>query len=103
MNLDDFIFTDNIATPVGIDSIPSPDIYKKESERSTNAVASAIPIKFRKETFQQMGAFPQSVPDNRHAPDEFDYVRRHVRKTSVDERRVSGAFHPRSGGEILTS
>ena len=94
MNLDDFIFTDNIATPAGIDSMPSPDVYKMEPERSSNAVASAIPIKFRKESFQQMGGFPQSVPVNHHAPDEFNYVRRHVRKTSIDERRVSAGITP---------
>jgi GATA-binding protein len=93
MNLDDYIFSDNISTPAGLDASPSPDLTKKELERSSNAVASAIPIKMRKESSQF--AIPQSVPVSRHNPklnDEFNYVQRHVRKTSIDERRVSCYF-----------
>jgi hypothetical protein len=88
MNLDEFIFSDNISTPAGFS--PSPELEKKDHPRTSNSVASAIPIKMRKET---VAAFvPQSVPVNQHGirgNDEFDYVQRHVRKTSIDERRVS--------------
>jgi GATA-binding protein len=89
MNLDDFIFSDNISTPAGLGTSPSPEL-KKEAEKSSNAVASAIPIKMRKESAQF--AVPQSVPVPHHNPrnnEEFNYVQRHVRKTSIDERRVS--------------
>ncbi|KUJ23425.1 uncharacterized protein LY89DRAFT_573562 [Mollisia scopiformis] len=88
MNLDDFIFSDNISTPAGLGTSPSPELAKKESEKSSNAVASAIPIKMRKESSQF--AVPQSVPVPHHNPrsnEEFNYVQRHVRKTSIDERR----------------
>jgi GATA-binding protein len=93
MNLDDFIFSDNISTPAGLGMSPSPELSKKEVERTYNAVASAIPIKMRKETSQF--SIPQSVPVPHHNPrtnEEFNYVQRHVRKTSIDERRVSYYF-----------
>jgi GATA-binding protein len=94
MNLDDFIFSDNISTPAGLGMSPSPELSKKEAEKSANAVASAIPIKVRKESSTQF-AVPQSVPVPHHNPrstEEFNYVQRHVRKTSIDERRVSYYF-----------
>lgn len=93
MNLDDFIFADNICTPAGLGNSPSPELSKKELEKSSNAVASAIPIKLRKESSQF--AVPQSVPVTHRSPrsnEEFNYVQRHVRKTSIDERRVSCYF-----------
>jgi GATA-binding protein len=96
MNLDEFIFSENISTPAGLGMSPSPELSKKEtSEKSSNAVASAIPIKMRKESAQAQFAIPQSVPVAHHNPrsnEEFNYVQRHVRKTSIDERRVSYYF-----------
>jgi GATA-binding protein len=90
MNLDDYIFSDNVSTPLGFGMSPSPEVSKKEADKTNHAVASAIPIKMRKETSQF--AVPQSVPVPHHNPrhnEEFNYVQRHVRKTSIDERRVS--------------
>ncbi|KAI9647755.1 Sodium- and chloride-dependent GABA transporter 1 [Ciborinia camelliae] len=91
MNLDDFIFSDSISTPSGITPSPSPELTKREFDRSSNTVASAIPIKMRKESTQPQFSAPQSVPVPHHAPrsnEEFNYVQRHVRKTSIDERRA---------------
>jgi GATA-binding protein, other eukaryote len=125
MNLDEFIFADNISTPAGMS--PSPELKEKERERerereeekerereeerereregekegenemevskSSNAVASAIPIKTRKESPPNF--VPQSVPVPQHSlrnQDEFSYVQRHIRKTSIDERRVRISF-----------
>lgn len=102
MNLDDFIFCDNVSTPTAIATSPSPELTKKEVDRSSNTVASAIPIKMRKESTQQFSA-PQSVPVPHHAPrsnEEFNYVQRHVRKTSIDERRVSFSISPASEFKI---
>lgn len=90
MNLDDFIFSDNISTPAGLGMSPSLELSKKEPEKSFNAVASAIPIKMRKESSQF--SVPKSVPvphHNHSSNEEFNYVQRHVRKTSIDEGRVS--------------
>jgi GATA-binding protein, other eukaryote len=90
MNLDEFIFSDNISTPAGM----SPPLeLKKEKDVApiaSNTVASAIPIKMRKEPAPI--SIPQSVPAQQHNVrnhDEFGYVQRHFRKTSIDERRVS--------------
>ncbi|SZF00071.1 unnamed protein product [Blumeria hordei] len=50
------------------------------------ATASAIPIKTRKSSAQLI--IPQSVPVPQHDPRntlEFDYVQRHIRKSSIDE------------------
>lgn len=91
MNLDDYIFSDNISTPDGLGQSPSQEVNKKDFEKPSSSVASAIPIKMRKESTVQF-AIPQSVPVPHHHPrgnDEFNYVQRHVRKTSIDERRVS--------------
>jgi GATA-binding protein len=90
MNLDDYIFSDNVSTPLGFGASSSPELNKKDADRTNHAVASAIPIKMRKESAQF--AVPQSVPVPHHNPrhnEEFNYVQRHVRKTSIDERRVS--------------
>lgn len=89
MNLDDFIVPNSFASPAGITPPPSDGNSLSES-----AMASAIPIKMRKEA--QMSTPPpfpppSSVPNPPHNDDrktEFGYVQRRVRKTSVDERRV---------------
>ena len=93
MNLDDFIFSDNISTPAGLGNSPTPELRRDNVDKPTNSVASAIPIKMRKESSQFV--VPQSVPVPQHHPrhnEEFNYVQRHVRKTSIDERRVSNYF-----------
>ncbi|KAI9903581.1 hypothetical protein N3K66_000110 [Trichothecium roseum] len=83
VDIDDFIIADNAATPSGI-SPPQPP-----------SKPTAIPIKSRKNQQKQQqhqGQFvPQSVPVTPHLQesyDEFDYVQRHYRKTSIDERRT---------------
>lgn len=93
MNLDEFIFTDSISTPAGLGTSPSPEQKGTEAASSTNAVAAAIPIKARKDSAPVL--VPQSVPVHPGASrgqEEFGYVQRTVRKTSIDERRVCLAF-----------
>ncbi|OBT79911.1 hypothetical protein VF21_01586 [Pseudogymnoascus sp. 05NY08] len=77
MSIDEFIFS-NMASPTDM----SPPDFR--DSRQPSAVASAIPIKMRKEPAAAFA--PQSVPVTQHQ-DEFSYVQRHVRKTSIDERR----------------
>jgi hypothetical protein len=89
MNLDDFIVTDNVATPAGITFPQSQEALKRAEDRSSHSVTSAIPIKSRKEPARNF--VPQSVPapaSRQRVQDEFGYVTRHPRKTSIDERRV---------------
>jgi GATA-binding protein len=85
MNIDDFIFSDNSM----MTDTMSPQPISKMIGKSMNG---AIPIKSRKEQQQQQhtGLFvPQSVPvsqQHQASRDEFNYVNRHHRKTSIDER-----------------
>ncbi|KAI0385064.1 hypothetical protein F5Y04DRAFT_204635 [Hypomontagnella monticulosa] len=94
MNLDDFIFPENVATPAGLVGTPSPDANKQEAEKSAHTTAAAIPIKSRKAASQHF--VPQSVPVPPHQrnQDEFGYVTRHHRKTSIDERRTRNLKRP---------
>ncbi|KAK8040592.1 hypothetical protein PG991_000380 [Apiospora marii] len=96
MNLDDFIFSENVATPAGLADTPSPEISAKHLEdKPAHLSAAAIPIKSRKVSTQQHFV-PQSVPVPPHQKhqDEFGYVTRHARKTSVDERRTRNLKRP---------
>ncbi|KAM0282244.1 hypothetical protein ACHAQH_003108 [Verticillium albo-atrum] len=101
MNLDDFIFSENIATPIDFSSPqlppqPPPPRHPNESRSAAPAqphslLTSAINIKSRKEAAAQQQFVPQSVPFPPHhqrAQDEFNYVPRHTRKTSIDDRRT---------------
>lgn len=96
MNLDDFIFPENVATPAGLAATPSPDANKQEGDKlaHTTTAAAAIPIKSRKTSSQHF--VPQSVPVPAHQrnQDEFAYVTRHHRKTSIDERRTRNLKRP---------
>ena len=86
MNLDDLIFPASIATPLEMSPSPVPDA----SNISTNAVVSAIPIKTKK-TQEQRPVLPPSsapVPPHERLRHEFAYVQRHIRKTSIDDRKA---------------
>lgn len=84
MNLDDFINNDNVGTPAGLALTPTPETMR-QAEKSAHTMAAAIPIKSRKEPAQHL--IPQSVPVAAHqrVQDEFGYLPRHTRKTSIDE------------------
>lgn len=86
MNLDDFLVPNSTSSPAGL----------PEEAPSTTGINQfpALPIKSRKiPTHPLVDNLPaSSVPhpsviSNRTG--EFDYVKRRVRKTSIDERRVS--------------
>jgi len=86
MNLDDFIHNDNVGTPAGLALTPTPETMRQADENSAHSTATAIPIKSRKESASQYLA-PQSVPVAAHqrVQNEFGYLPRHQRKTSIDE------------------
>ena len=93
MDLDDFLVPSSIGTPAGVS--PEASALPNESSVSTTTSISAIPIKqgskSQVEEFQVSRASAPSISvleQNRTDP-EFSYVPRHVRKTSIDERRVS--------------
>ncbi|KAJ3568293.1 hypothetical protein NPX13_g6472 [Xylaria arbuscula] len=93
MNLDDFIFPDDVAPPAGFTT--SQESGKQEKEKSAIRAAAAIPIKSRKASLGQHFV-PQSVPAPPHqrTQEEFGYVTRHHRKTSIDERRNRNLKRP---------
>lgn len=88
MNLDDFIVPSSIASPSGIS--PSPSM--SDAAAPTSAVASAIPIRKQQQLQDHDFVARASAPSKQAASningDDFSYVPRHVRKTSIDERRV---------------
>ncbi|KAK4124978.1 hypothetical protein N657DRAFT_343363 [Parathielavia appendiculata] len=87
MNLDDFINNDKVGTPAGLALTPTPETMRQADERSAHTSAAAIPIKSRKEPPSSHLLIPQSVPVAAHqrVQDEFGYLPRHQRKTSIDE------------------
>lgn len=96
MNLDDFIIPSSVGSPTGF-SPPGPT--GDDTSSSNHAVASAIPIKNIKEQDQTPAGIvmPASFPypsQEQRRNNEFGYVQRRVRKTSVDERIVSLFPHP---------
>jgi GATA-binding protein len=93
MNLDDFIVPNSTASPAGI--TPSPE---ERSSAAEHAHASVMPIQSRKvpnyqatEPLPVSSVPPASIISNRNG--EFGYVQRRVRKTSIDEGRVSLMLH----------
>ncbi|KAM7208877.1 nitrogen catabolic enzyme regulatory protein [Naviculisporaceae sp. PSN 640] len=91
MNLDDFINNENVGTPAGLALTPSAETSRMAEDKSGNmpgVSSSAIPIKTRKEKEPTHLMVPQSVPVAAHlqrGQDEFGYIPRHPRKTSIDE------------------
>lgn len=93
MNLDDFLEPSSIGSPSGVS--PTPTEGFSEADFTPNSTsASAIPIKQHQrlmaEELSVARASAPSVPpvEQQRANHEFAYVQRHVRKTSIDERRV---------------
>ncbi|KAI4261140.1 MAG: hypothetical protein L6R42_003654 [Xanthoria sp. 1 TBL-2021] len=103
MNLDDFIVPNSIASPA---TVPSPSPPREQIAAPSSTVASAIPIKIRKDSEQPAHPnFAPSAPSHdRSRTREFDYVQRRVRKTSIDgtrSRKRPAEFSPQvnaSGG-----
>ncbi|KAH0846577.1 hypothetical protein AYO21_11867 [Fonsecaea monophora] len=88
MNLDDFIVPSSVASPAGITS-PAPS---ETVGRSMMAQAPPIPIASRNKPQVQIpkNLPPSSMPQTSiptHRTSEFEYVKKRVRKTSIDERR----------------
>lgn len=97
MNLDDFIVPSSMGTPAGISPTPSTTAADIDA---ASATAGAIPINRRQQQIQdeELNISRASAPtvgpfEQGRAMDEFGYVPRHVRKTSIDERRVSFNQH----------
>lgn len=87
MNLDDFILPSSVGSPAGLSPSPS-----NERTGPSNATAPAIPIRKPNHPqelshLQLAHASAPPVPPTITRDNEFGYIQRHVRKTSIDERR----------------
>ncbi|PVI07251.1 hypothetical protein DM02DRAFT_357475 [Periconia macrospinosa] len=87
MNLDEFILPSSVGSPAGLPPSPS-----NENKPLPNVAAPAIPIRKPNQSdhdhdLSLAHASAPSVPPVIHRENEFGYVQRHVRKTSIDERR----------------
>lgn len=98
MFMDDLTFTSPssmVGSPSGLSSCGIAHSPSSENlNTSSHATASAIPIKKtsrEKELMLGLHLPPASAPQTQFEGGlgEFDYVQRRIRKTSVDERRVS--------------
>ena len=93
MNLDDFIVPSSIGTPAGVSPAASSNVAEEETNTGRSG-ASAIPIKqHQRIQAEELHLSRASAPsataiEKSRATGEFDYVPRHVRKTSIDERAV---------------
>lgn len=100
MNLDDFIVPSSIASPI---SQPSPSASFDPSTTAVDAKATPTGIPIRRhqqlqeeaqDDFVARASAPSVAPTAvNKTTDEFGYIQRHVRKTSIDERRVNHASH----------
>lgn len=94
MNLDDFIVPSSIASPI---SQPSPSAsFDPSTTADSKATPTGIPIRRHQQLqeeaqddFVARASAPSVAPTAvNKTTDEFGYIQRHVRKTSIDERRV---------------
>ncbi|KAF2447140.1 hypothetical protein P171DRAFT_356135 [Karstenula rhodostoma CBS 690.94] len=91
MNLDDFIQPSSVGSPAGLP--PSPRSSQEMRASAAAATKAAIPIRKANQHHEQdlslAHASAPSVPPalHRDRDNEFGYVQRRVRKTSIDERR----------------
>ncbi|KIW97036.1 uncharacterized protein Z519_02428 [Cladophialophora bantiana CBS 173.52] len=89
MNLDEFIVPSSVASPAGITS-PAPS---ETPERPKTTQAPPIPIitaRSKPQVQIPKNIPPSSMPQTSiptHRTSEFEYVKKRVRKTSIDERR----------------
>jgi len=94
MNLDDFIFSSSVGSPAGLSPDPSIGVEGPFSAAS----GSGVPIRKTNQPSDHNLALAHAsappVPPQIHRENEFGYVPRHVRKTSIDERRVSALSPP---------
>jgi GATA-binding protein len=100
MAVDDFVFPPSIGSPPASAVSPAASTSTADQEATSgHAVAVAIPIKTKREQAPRfVPNFPPASapipPPHREDAGEFAYVQRRVRKTSIDERRVSLRLAP---------
>ena len=87
MNLDDFIFPSSVGSPAGLS--PEPSNGAEGPFNASPGVPIRKPNQLNDHNLSLAHASAPPVPPQINRESEFGYVPRHVRKTSIDERRVS--------------
>lgn len=106
MNIDDFIVPTSVGTPAGIS--PTASALDIDLSSIPAAHTSGIAINKRQQQIQaeelplSRASAPSQPAFQQSKASEFEYVPRHVRKTSIDERRVSGMAPLRIVHDMLT-
>ncbi|KAJ6786995.1 hypothetical protein PWT90_04128 [Aphanocladium album] len=93
MSIDDFIFPEQTGSPSSFTPTQMSAAVSAAVSAAGTSQPTSIPIQQQPRTDSLGSAFvPQSVPDAPHLQhrdnSEFNYVQRHVRKTSIDERQT---------------
>ena len=104
MNLDDFIFPSSVGSPAGVSPEPSNEAGGPFNAGPGMPIRKANQLSDHNLSLAHASAPP--VPPQINRKDEFGYIPRHVRKTSIDERRVSYLSPPPScppSAVLLTS
>ena len=106
MNLDDFIFPSSVGSPAGLSPEPSNEAGGLFNAGPGMPIRKANQLSDHNLSLAHASAPP--VPPQINRNDEFGYIPRHVRKTSIDERRVSCLSLPsivplRSPANVLIS
>ena len=101
MNLDDFIQPNSVASPAGVTSPPTAEIVTSTHVAQGSGITIGLKGKLQRQLPSNLPAasMPKSyIALNRLG--EFDYVQKRIRKTSIDERRVSGSTNLTSRKEF---
>ncbi|EXJ62846.1 hypothetical protein A1O7_03287 [Cladophialophora yegresii CBS 114405] len=91
MNLDEFIVPSSVASPAG--GMTPATAEPVTQPRNTQAPVLPITTRTKPQVHIPKNLPPSSMPQTSiptHRTSEFDYVRKRVRKTSIDERRGGG-------------
>ena len=101
MNLDDLILPNSTSSPTGISRSPSIDLTRATAP---NHHGTAIPIKHSQQLPEYaLNPARASAPYNEYKQTEFGSLRKHYRKTSMDERMVSSRPSSSTPARSLTT
>ncbi|KAI9654315.1 MAG: hypothetical protein M1831_005480 [Alyxoria varia] len=86
VNLDDVIMPNSVSSPAGLSRSPSTDPNTSATTGSTGPLSKNLALK-ENDLNPARASAPSHAPFKNTRATEFGYIPRHVRKTSVDERR----------------
>ena len=88
VNLDDVIMPNSVSSPAGLSRSPSTDPNTSATTGPMGPLSNNVALK-ENDLNPARASAPSHAPFKTPRAAEFGYIPRHVRKTSVDDRRVS--------------